>query len=88
MITARTKVVGIASKTMITSSDLSFHFIITFIILLMANYTQGSGGDLIMASVGQMKSLTTALRDLHKALPGNGKPEEAIRIARSEGPAD
>lgn len=54
----------------------------------MANYTQGSGGDLIIASVGQMKSLTAALRDLHKALPGNGKPEEAIRNARSEGPAD
>lgn len=78
----------IASRTMITSSDLSFLFIITFIILLMANYNHGSGGDLIMASVGQMKSLTTALRDLHKALPGNGKPEEAIRIARSEASAD
>jgi len=54
----------------------------------MANYTQGPGGDLIMASVGQMKSLTTALRELHKALPGNGKPDEAIRNAKSESPAD
>ena len=41
-----------------------------------------------MTSVAQMKSITTALRDIHKAIPGNGKPDDAIRNARSEGPAD
>lgn len=45
------------------------------------------GDDLIVKSIGHMKALNLSLRDFQKTLPGGGKPDEAIRVAQNETPA-